>query len=56
MLLLAVPCVLLVECAEIFAWQHDKRKARRVGAYPGLSDEAIAELAEQDSRSSTEAL
>jgi sec-independent protein translocase protein TatC len=56
MLLLAVPCVVLVEGAEIFAWQHDKRKARRVGAFPGLSDEAIAELAEQDSRSSTEAL
>jgi sec-independent protein translocase protein TatC len=56
MLLLAVPCVLLVECAEVFAWQHDKRKARRLGAYPGLSDEAIAELAEQDSRNSTEAV
>ena len=56
MLLLAVPCVVLVECAEVFAWQHDKRKARRVGAFPGLSDEAIAELAEQDSRNSTEAL
>jgi sec-independent protein translocase protein TatC len=56
MLLLAVPCVVLVEGAEIFAWQHDKRKARRVGAFPRLSDEAIAELAEQDSRSSTEAL
>ncbi|MGO9501408.1 MAG: twin-arginine translocase subunit TatC [Streptosporangiaceae bacterium] len=29
MLLLAVPCVLLVEAAEIFVWAHDKRKARR---------------------------
>ncbi len=29
MLLLAVPCVLLVEVAEIFVWAHDRRKARR---------------------------
>jgi sec-independent protein translocase protein TatC len=49
MLLLAVPCVLLVELAEVFAWAHDRRKARRQGPYPGLSPEALAELGE-DSR------
>jgi sec-independent protein translocase protein TatC len=49
MLLLAVPCVALVELAEVFAWVHDRRKARRQGQYPGLSPEALAELGE-DSR------
>ena len=29
MLLLAVPCVLLVEGAEVFAWANDRRRARR---------------------------
>jgi sec-independent protein translocase protein TatC len=43
MLLLAVPCVLLVEVAEIFVWRHDIRKARRPAAYPGLSAEQISE-------------
>jgi sec-independent protein translocase protein TatC len=44
MLLLAVPCLVLVEAAEGFAWVHDRRKARRLGslAYPGLSDEEVA--------------
>ena len=42
MLLLAVPCVLLVEAAEVFAWVHDRRKARRPVSYPGLSDEDVA--------------
>ena len=44
MLLLAVPCLVLVEAAEGFAWIHDRRKARRVGslAYPGLTDEEVA--------------
>jgi sec-independent protein translocase protein TatC len=39
MLLLAIPCVLLVEAAEVFAWVHDRRKARRPISYPGLSAE-----------------
>jgi sec-independent protein translocase protein TatC len=43
MLLLAVPCVALVEGAEIFAWANDRRKAKRGVAYPGLSTEEIAE-------------
>jgi sec-independent protein translocase protein TatC len=44
MLLLAVPCVLLVEASEVFAWANDRRKARRASPYPGLSPEAIAQL------------
>jgi sec-independent protein translocase protein TatC len=44
MLLLAIPCVVLVEVSEVFAWIHDKRKAARLGslAYPGLSQEDVA--------------
>jgi sec-independent protein translocase protein TatC len=43
MLLLAVPCVVLVEVSEIFAWIHDRRKAARLGslAYPGLTQEEV---------------
>ena len=44
MLLLALPCVLLVEAAEVFAWVHDRRKARMGSlAYPGLSEQEVAE-------------
>jgi sec-independent protein translocase protein TatC len=43
MLLLAVPCVLLVEGAEVFAWANDRRRARRGAVYPGLTPEEIAE-------------
>ena len=43
MLLLAVPCVLLVEGAEIFAWANDRRRARRGAIYPGLTPEEISE-------------
>lgn len=43
MLLLAVPCVLLVELAEVFAWANDRRRARLHGMYPGLTPEEIAE-------------
>ncbi len=40
MLLLAVPCLVLVEASEVFAWGHDKRKARLGSlAYPGLSED-----------------
>jgi sec-independent protein translocase protein TatC len=43
MLLLAVPCVLLVEASEVFAWANDRRRAR-LGSlqFPGLSDEEVA--------------
>lgn len=43
MLLLAVPCVLLVELAEVFAWANDRRRAKLHGMYPGLTPEEIAE-------------
>lgn len=42
MLLLAVPCVVLVEAAELFAWANDRRRARRGTVYPGLSAEEVA--------------
>jgi len=42
MLLLAVPCVLLVEGAEVFAWANDRRRARRGTVYPGLTPEEIS--------------
>jgi sec-independent protein translocase protein TatC len=44
MLLLAVPCVALVELAEIFAWLNDRRRAKRAPSYPGLSPEEVAEF------------
>jgi sec-independent protein translocase protein TatC len=44
MLLLAVPCVVLVEAAEVFAWIHDRRKFGNLNrAYPGLSAEEVRE-------------
>jgi sec-independent protein translocase protein TatC len=44
MLLLAAPCVVLIEAAEVFSWIHDRRKARLVGslAYPGLTEDEVA--------------
>ena len=44
MLLLAVPCLVFVEAAEVFAWAHDRRKAR-LGSleFPGLTDEEVAQ-------------
>jgi sec-independent protein translocase protein TatC len=43
MLLLAVPCVVLVEAAEVFVWANDRRRARNGSlAYPGLSAAEVA--------------
>jgi sec-independent protein translocase protein TatC len=44
MLLLAVPCVALVEATEIFAYVHDRRKAAREGSlqFPGMTDAEVA--------------
>jgi sec-independent protein translocase protein TatC len=43
MLLLAVPCVVLVEASEVFAWANDRRRARRGSLqFPGLTDEQVA--------------
>ena len=44
MLLLAVPCVILVELAEVFIYVHDRRLARGGVVYPGLSPEDQAML------------
>lgn len=49
MLLLAVPCVVLVEVAEVFAWANDRRRARRVDAYEGLDPDEISPLPVDDS-------
>lgn len=44
MLLLAVPCLVFVEAAEVFAWVHDRRKARFGSLeFPGLSQEEVAQ-------------
>jgi sec-independent protein translocase protein TatC len=44
MLLLAVPCVVLVEASEIFAWANDRRRARTGSlAFPGLTAAEVAQ-------------
>jgi sec-independent protein translocase protein TatC len=44
MLLLAVPCVILVEAAEVFVWANDRRRAKAGSLeFPGLTDEQVAE-------------
>jgi sec-independent protein translocase protein TatC len=44
MLLLAVPCLVFVEAAEVFAWIHDRRKSRFGSLeFPGLSHEEVAQ-------------
>ena len=49
MLLLALPCVLLVEVAEVIIWANDRRIARRPSPYAGLSDDEISPLDLDDS-------
>jgi len=45
MLLLALPCVVLVELSEIFAWANDRRRARQGSLeFPGLTDEEVAQF------------
>jgi sec-independent protein translocase protein TatC len=44
MLLLATPCVILVEVAEVIVWAHDRQLARRPDPYAGLSDDEPAPL------------
>ena len=44
MLLLAVPCVVLVEVAEIFIYFNDRRRARIPDPYAGLADDQAAPL------------
>jgi sec-independent protein translocase protein TatC len=44
MLLLAIPCVILVEVAEVIIWANDRRRARIPDAYAGLADDDISPL------------
>jgi sec-independent protein translocase protein TatC len=44
MLLLAVPCVILVELAEIFIWANDRRRARRPDPYASLDGDTSLDL------------
>jgi len=41
MLLLAVPCVVLVEISEIFVWANDRRRARRPDPYAVPADGSL---------------
>jgi sec-independent protein translocase protein TatC len=43
MLLLAVPCVVLVELAELIIWSNDRRRVSR-SPYAGLSDDEVSPL------------
>jgi sec-independent protein translocase protein TatC len=52
MLLLAVPCVVLVEVAEVIIWAIDRRRARRPSPYAGLSDDEVSPLNLDDSMDS----
>jgi sec-independent protein translocase protein TatC len=44
MLLLAVPCVVLVEVAEVVIYFNDRRRARIPDPYAGLSDDEVSPL------------
>jgi sec-independent protein translocase protein TatC len=44
MLLLAVPCVALIEVAEVVIWMNDRRRARIPVPYADLSDDEASEL------------
>jgi sec-independent protein translocase protein TatC len=44
MLLLAVPCLVLVEIAEVIIWMNDRRRAARPSMYEGLADDEAAPL------------
>jgi sec-independent protein translocase protein TatC len=44
MLLLAVPCVVLIEIAEVLIWANDRRRANRPSMYAGLADDEPSPL------------
>jgi len=48
MLLLAVPCLILVEIAEVIIWMNDRRRAAQPGMYEGLSDDEVAPLGDDE--------
>ena len=44
MLLLAVPCIVLIEAAEILIWANDRRRANRPAMYAGIGDDEASPL------------
>jgi sec-independent protein translocase protein TatC len=44
MLLLAIPCVVLIELADLIIWWNDRRRARIPSPYAGLSDDEASPL------------
>jgi sec-independent protein translocase protein TatC len=44
MLLLAGPCLVLVEIAEFIIWMNDRRRAAQPSMYDGLADDEVAPL------------
>ena len=44
MLMLAIPCVVLVEVAEVIIWANDRRRARIPDLYDGLADDEASPL------------
>jgi sec-independent protein translocase protein TatC len=44
MLLLAIPCVVLIEIAELLIWMNDRRRARIPSPYAGLSDDEASPI------------
>jgi sec-independent protein translocase protein TatC len=44
MLLLAVPCIVLIEAAELFIWANDRRRANRPSMYEGIGDDELSPL------------
>jgi len=51
MMLLAIPCVILVEVAEVFVWLNDRRRTRREEAL--LAAEGLSELDRDDGTTNT---
>jgi sec-independent protein translocase protein TatC len=48
MLLLAIPCVVLIEAAEVIVWANDRRRGNR-SPYAGLSDDEVSPLDDMSS-------
>jgi sec-independent protein translocase protein TatC len=44
MLLLAIPCVVLIEVAELIIWMNDRRRARIPSPYAGLADDEASPI------------
>jgi sec-independent protein translocase protein TatC len=48
MLLLAVPCVVLIEVSEVIIWTNDRRRANRPTQYASLGDDELSPLDTDD--------